>query len=1465
MSTNPLVAGPVDTSTATAGTGLIDDVVQLCTAIQEGNWVDAALAGVATAVDALATAIDPVGTLIAWGVGWIIEHVEPLKGWLNDLTGDAGQVLGFAQTWGNIATHLSEQGTFFANRATTDLAGMYGTGLAAYVEAANGKLGTIGALAQASSAIGGGLQLAAMLVQFVHDLVRDTISQIIGSCSSALLWAATGVGIPYAISIVSSKAASLSATISAKVTGLVRSLTKLKGLFTKLDELMPALRNLARGGPSAPHVPGNPRIPDVPRSPDAPHGPHGPTSAVDAPGASRGPSESVCVGDPVDVATGRVILPATDLTLPGALPVELSRMFSSTFGGGRWFGRTWASSFDERLILAEGRVVHVRPDAGLMRFPAPTEGMPPVLPERGIRRWPLSVEGGTYRLVDPVAGHTRTFAVTTEPDVAELVGITDRQGRWTRIERDGSGAPTGVTTSGGYRVVVDTVVLPAGDRRVTRLAVDDRGTETTVSRFGYSADGLLTQVWRGDWPEPTRFGYDAGQRITSWVDTNGMRYDYTYDEHHRCVAQGAPTGELAAAYDYSGHDASTGLRVTLMTDAEGHQWRYLVDGQANVAAEIDPLGGTVLHDYDEWGQRVATTDELGHTTRTDYDELGQVVGVTYPDGTRASVERDPQSHAPVRVSAPDGRTWTYLRDAAGRVVAHTDPAGATSRITHGPDRIEVVDALGGVTVTRLDAAGLVVGATDPAGWSTQLVRDGFGRIVTAVDAAGATTTMTYAAPGRLRAVQHPDGTVESWEHDGEGNPTAHIDPSGRRTRRSYTGFDLLASQTFADGATVRFGYNRLQLLTSVTNANGGTWSYHYDAAGRLTHETDWNGRTVRYRRDAGGRVVRRDNGAGQWVEHDLDWAGRSVRETTDAGVVTELAFDAGGRLVLARGGGVDLERVHDPAGRLVAEVVDGHRLTNTYDVLGRRTSRTTPAGVRTEWDHDPTGAPVRLRSEGHVVDFSFDPVGREVCRIVDADLRLDRSHDIMGRPLAEQVDGSRGAPIRTQYGYARGGLLVSIADSRWGSVDYALDPTGRVEAVLGREGLRERYDYDGVGNIVAGHLGERFDEAPEQGRRVYHGTLLTRAGRDRFDHDGEGRVIARRRHTLSGRVDTWRYTWDVHDRLTSCVTPDGTAWSYAYDATGRRTAKRRHAPDGRVVEVVGFAWDGEQLVEQVSGHEQPTATTWDYAGGRPILQHERTIRPGAAQDEIDARFYAIVTDLVGAPTELLTGDGRSAWRQGRSLWGVPERSWGPFAPATETSIPLRFPGQYADDESGLHYNRHRYYDPTTGRFLTTDPLGLLPAPNPNAYVADPRTWSDPSGLTPCTTYTARPYASKTLAQNLADAGQPAPTTSPGWQAHHMIPGGEYAGRSASARDALHQTQNLLHQLGINLDEAANGIWLPPGWHQSIHTDRYFEYLWQSMRNATTRQEGLDILDRIGRTIGQQLTDGWLGTGPPWTF
>ncbi|MDT0269495.1 RHS repeat-associated core domain-containing protein [Streptomyces sp. DSM 44915] len=268
-----------------------------------------------------------------------------------------------------------------------------------------------------------------------------------------------------------------------------------------------------------------------------------------------------------------------------------------------------------------------------------------------------------------------------------------------------------------------------------------------------------------------------------------------------------------------------------------------------------------------------------------------------------------------------------------------------------------------------------------------------------------------------------------------------------------------------------------------------------------------------------------------------------------------------------------------------------------------------------------------------------------------------------------------------------------------------------------------------AGDQLTADWGGGGEETPTaSGPREYAGQRLVRAGGVRYWYDAAGRVVRQRRTRLSRRADVWHYTWDAEDRLVQVVTPDGTRWRYRYDPFGRRIAKQRLDGAGHVVEETTFTWDETQLVERsVISRESVVgsySTTWEYDGLRPVAQIEG--RPGdPEQSAYDRRFHAIATDLAGTPTHLVDEDGTVSWHARGTLWGVP------LSGGDETErVPLRFLGQYADAETGWHYNLHRYYDPFVGRFTSPDPLGLGPAPNVFGYPHNPLVWSDALGLSP---------------------------------------------------------------------------------------------------------------------------------------
>ncbi|MGW9080087.1 putative T7SS-secreted protein [Streptomyces kronopolitis] len=1047
--------------------------------------------------------------------------------------------------------------------------------------------------------------------------------------------------------------------------------------------------------------------------------------------------------DPIDMATGRMILPQTDITLPGSLPLTFSRTFESSYRTGRWFGPSWMSTVDQRLEIDAEGVILVGEEGNFLLYPHPAVGVP-TLPQEGDGA-PLELTpDGDYLLTDPVTGIRRYFTTYTE-DLAVLDEISDRRGNHHTFDYTEDGTPTALTHSAGYRLLFTTE-----SGRITALHLAGGapdGSDQLLMTYGYDEAGNLIST-TNSCGLPLRFTYDDHGRITSWTDTNDSSYTYVYDDDDRCTSQGGIAGHLSAHFTWGEPDPVTGLRTNLHHNSLGQVLTYQVNDRHQIVATTDPTGATTRTVRDAKHRVLSTTDPLGRTTHIDYDDAGHPTTVTLPDGSVSTTAYTPDGH-PASTAGPDGATWTHTYDADGNRTSTTDPAGATTTYTHDERGhiAGVTDALGNTTRLFCNKAGLPISVTDPLGATTHYRRDPFGRTTSVTDPLGETTHMVWTVEGRLAARIDATGATEQWTYDGEGNRLTHTDAIGQTTHYAYGHFDLLVARTDPDGVRHEFTHDTELRLTQVTNPQGLTWNYAYDGAGRLISETDFDDRILAYTHDAAGQLATRTNALGEVTTYRRDSLGR-ITEKNAAGLVTTYAHDAGGNLHQAANPDATVTYARDALGRVTAESVNGRTMTFTHDALGRRTSRTTPTGHTTTYTYDAAGNRTALNTGGHTLTFDHDAAGQELTRTIGDHLALTHTWDPAGRLTAQSLTtaatGTLQSPapdnpaaaeaqrvLHRGYTYRPDGHLTAIDDSHTGRCTFDLDRAGRVTAVHATD-WTETYAYDAAGNQTHATWPDRHPNPSARGARTYTGTTITRAGRIRYEHDALGRVTLRQKNRVSRKPDTWHYTWNTEDRLSTVITPGGTTWRYLYDAFGRRIAKLRLAADGVTVrEHTDFAWDGPALTEQTiqtSSSQEYLSLTWEHQGLVPVTQfeHKATALADASQRTIDERFFAIVTDFVGAPTELVDTCGTVAWRTRATLWGT--TTWNGDATAFTS---LRFPGQYFDPETQLHYNFHRYYDPATARYLSSDPLGLEPAPNPNIYVVNPHTWTDPLGLSPC--------------------------------------------------------------------------------------------------------------------------------------
>ncbi|WP_410614535.1 RHS repeat-associated core domain-containing protein [Amycolatopsis sp. lyj-109] len=1343
---NPLVAPTQDSTKAYSGVSLLESANDLKSAIESGDWASVALGAVGTALDALSMAMDPFGAILAAGVGWLIEHVGPLKEALNGLTGNADEIAAQSETWKNIATELGSVGEDLTGMVKADTVSWTGAAADTYRQRAQDTVTLLETAQKGCEGASSGVKTAGEVVAAVRALVRDIIAELVGHLISWALQVlfTLGIGMTWVVPQVITAVAKTASKIADLVKRLVTALKALVPLLKRAGDLFSdaakALRKIkpgksapppkhndiksgpkdiggpnGKGGPDGPPpktdpppkgdsttpsgakgddtTPSGAKGPDNPPKSDPPPASKGPDDSPKSPDTTpdggsttpsgapksppkdgggtprggpdpaknKGPDEKVCEFDPIDVATGDVLLTEVDLVVPGELGELITRNHVSSYRDGRWFGRSWASLLDERLILTGGELRYHSADAMVLTFAVPLPGTAVTAQHGPPRR--LHTDGDDYVVTDPGRGLARRFVPA--PGVRDewlLREVRADDGEFVQVQHDLTGAPSGLTHSAGARIAFETA---AGRVRAVR-AVAPAG-DVLVARYDYDTEGHLARRANST-PRPALYDHDADGRITAWTDHNGAWYRYVYDDAGRCVRTVGDQGYLDGSLSYADGRTTT-------TDSLGHQKVFEFDAAGNVFAETDKLGGVT---HSEWGPHnllLARTDPLGRRTEFEHDTEGILRAVTRPDGTRAVLTERTESTLEIEVT-DGGRTFRRRYAAPALPDPYTDPLG-------------VADDEDAPAEDTPDAS-----AADP---------DLFGRPRT-IRKPGSRTTVSWTVEGDLQAAVAADGARQRWTYDGEGGETSHTDAINRVTGTERGPFGIVTAVTDPAGARTTRRSNPELRPVAVTNPAGQTWTFGYDAEGRLLTQTDFAGRVTQCGYDAAGQLIRLVNAAGETVEYHHDLLGNVIERVSAAGT-DRYRYDPVGRLIAATGPDTAIELERDADGRVVRQTTAGRTTTFAYPD-GSSAGRRTPSGLDVRWSRTEDRADI-LAAAGATLILHRDDAGRPVAIDAGSNRLLRQEFDSVGRLAVQHIPGG----VRRYHRRPDGS--VAAREDPVGGVRYDYDAVGRVTAAV-TPTLAERYAYDVLGNLVDSSPGTGLEAGP----RRYADTGLAAAGRVRYVHDAQGRLVRRTVAEPGSPELTWTFTWNAHDHLTGVRTPDGTSWRYRYDALDRRVAKQRLDAAGGVAEQVEFVWDGNTLIEALHtvGGVAVETLTWIHHpdGGRPVAQ-------AVTSPDGTTRLSAFVTDDVGTPLELVGVDDGVVQPVRLSLWGL--------TPPGGTATPLRFPGQYHDRETGLYYNVFRYYDPANARYISPDPLGLEPAPNPMTYVGDPLLQADPLGLT----------------------------------------------------------------------------------------------------------------------------------------
>ncbi|HAH1018948.1 TPA: hypothetical protein HHG73_004154, partial [Escherichia coli] len=630
---------------------------------------------------------------------------------------------------------------------------------------------------------------------------------------------------------------------------------------------------------------------------------------------------------------------------------------------------------------------------------------------------------------------------------------------------------------------------------------------------------------------------------------------------------------------------------------------------------------------------------------------------------------------------------------------------------------------------------------------------------------GQSVRLQWQQHHKLSGIERAGTGAEGFRYDRHGNLLAYTDGNGVVWTMEYGPFDLPVARTDGEGHRWQYRYDKDTLqLTEVINPQGESYRYILDNCGRVTEERDWGGVVWRYRYDADGLCTARVNGLEETILYSRDAAGRLAEVITPEGK-TQYAYDKSGRLTgIFSPDGTSQRTGYDERGR-VNVTTQGRRAIeyhypDEHTVIrcilppeDERDRHPDESLLKTTYRYNAAGELTEIILPGdETLTFSRDEAGREVLRHSNRGFACEQGWNAAGQPVSQRAGffpeeatwGGLVPSLAREYRYDSAGNVSGVTSredyGRETRREYRLDRNGQVTAVtasgtgLGYGEGDESYGYDSCGYLKAQSAGRhRISEETDQ---YAGGHRLKQTGNTQYDYDAAGRMVSRTRHRDGYRPETERFRWDSRDQLTGYCSAQGEQWEYRHDASGRRTEKRCDRKKIRFT----YLWDGDSIAEirEYRDDKLYSVRHLVFNGFELISQQFSRVRqphPSVAPLWVTRTNHA-VSDLTGRPLMLFNSEGKTVWRPGQtSLWGLalslPADTGYPDPRGEldpEAAPGLLYAGQWQDTESGLCYNRFRYYEPETGMYLVSDPLGLLGGEQTYRYVPNPLGYIDPLGL-----------------------------------------------------------------------------------------------------------------------------------------
>lgn len=808
-----------------------------------------------------------------------------------------------------------------------------------------------------------------------------------------------------------------------------------------------------------------------------------------------------------------------------------------------------------------------------------------------------------------------------------------------------------------------------------------------------------------------------------------------------------------------------------ITDPEGHSHQLQFNRAGHLLRYTNPLGQSTAYEVDPAGQNVKETNALGHSRTLAYDKVGNLKSVTGPGQYAWSGEYDAMNRA-IRSTNAVGGISSSEYDTQGNVTKETDADGRSSQLQYD---------------NFLRVVGYIDGLNNQYGLDYQIQDGSQGGILGSLALPTQVKYPSFTQQTRFDAAERPtsqslqyrnnqgEQTVNaSVSYDKRGLVKTETDANGKTRRYVWDALGQISEATDALGGKTTLGYDVRGNLIEVKDAKGNTHRFEYDRNDRLVKETRPLGQNIGYEYDAAGRLSKRTDPRGHQHQYTWDAAGRvtKIDHKNSAGTLlrtTVNTWDENHNLTAwsdtdhSRSQTSSATLTYDAANRKTGETVTypgGSTLSygSTHSAAGKQSSLTWPDGTRIEYGYSAHGElqSVSIPGEGTISVNAYDwlqpktvtlPGGSTQNKGYDGLLNLENLNvRTAGQQSTLNLSHTYGK-VQELKQRSRTDTTNNVSSSQTESFEYD-EEIRLTQANKDTGGLfgssTESFTLDAVANRTAHSEtpGAWTYDANNRLTKIGSGSCGT-SGTVCYSYDEAGNLIQKTEENK-----TTQYGYDSQNRLIEVKA--GTSGNetliaqYGYDPMNRRLWKlqlrdKAGQPLAQAKRTFYLYSDAGLIAEStepvtvnqdgsISSQATPQITAqYGPKPGNPFTTGTLFIKTKNSNGQDTIAYYH--HDHLGTPIQATDKDGKVVWAAKYEPFGRAII----VTPAATTENPtitsnLRLPGQYEDQETGLHYNWNRYYEPATGRYVTEDPIGLEGGVNVYAYTGGaPYYYVDPSG------------------------------------------------------------------------------------------------------------------------------------------